>query len=90
MADAEPPTDADRVRRELFDARGRVTDDETHAVGGEIAELGPHGRSVRRTRFFLTRTELPWLPVGEAAFLLWVLAALLLIWASIGVILRVI
>ena len=33
-------------------------------------------------------SDLPWLPVGEAAFLLWVLAALVLIWACIGITLR--
>jgi hypothetical protein len=71
-----------------FDSHGRRTDDPAQAVGGEIAQLGPHGRPLRRTRFFLSRTELPWLPIGEAAFLLWVLAALLVVWASIGLVLQ--
>jgi hypothetical protein len=73
--------------RTYLDAQGRPTDDATQAVAGEIAEYGAHAR-LRRTRFFLDRTELPWLPVGEAAFLLWVLAALIVIWASIGIVLR--
>jgi hypothetical protein len=70
------------------DAAGRRTDDPEHAVSGEIAERDGHGRVLRRTRFFLDRAQLPWLPVGEAAFLLWVLAALVLIWACIGITLR--
>lgn len=69
-----------------MDAHGQDTDDSAHAVSGELAEKA-HGR-VHRTRTFLQRGELPWLPVGEAAFLLWVLAALLVIWASIGLLLR--
>ncbi|MFL6031137.1 MAG: hypothetical protein ACJ74D_14050 [Gaiellaceae bacterium] len=79
-------SDRSERSRVYFDAHGQETDDPTHAVSGELAEHA-HGR-LRRTRFFLQRSELPWLPVGEAAFLLWVLAALLVIWASIGLILR--
>jgi hypothetical protein len=70
-------------------AAGRTTDDPAQAVTGEIAEYDDHGRPLRRTRFFLDRSELPWLPVSESAFLLWVLAALLVIWAGIGVALRI-
>jgi hypothetical protein len=85
---SESSTESENRRVTRFDARGRPTDDPAEAVGGEVAEIGPHGHPVRRTRFFLTRAELPWLPVGEAAFLLWVLAALVLVWASIGVFVR--
>ena len=45
-----------------------------------------HGR-LRRTRFFLDRSDIPWLPVSEPAFLLWVLAGLILVWAGIGLVL---
>jgi hypothetical protein len=54
------------------DVDNRRTDDPEQAVGGEIAEYDIHGRNLRRTRFFLDRSEIPWLPVGESAFLLWV------------------
>ncbi len=77
-----------RTTRDYVDGAGRRTDDPEIAVSGEIAERDDHGRVLRRTRFFLDRAELPWLPVGEAAFLLWVLAALVVIWACIGIALR--
>jgi hypothetical protein len=70
------------------DAAGRRTDDPAQAASGEIAEHDRHGRVLRRTRFFLDRSELPWLPVSEPAFLLWVLAGLVLVWACIGIVLR--
>ena len=69
------------------DTDNRRTDDPDQAVGGEIAEYDGHGRVLRRTRFFLDRSEIPWLPVGESAFLLWVAAALVLVWVCIGVVL---
>lgn len=69
------------------DASGRATEDAAHAVSGVIAEYDDHGRPLRRTRFFLGRSELPWLPVGEPAFLVWVLAGLFLIWVCIGLLL---
>jgi hypothetical protein len=71
------------------DRDGRRTDDPAKAVGGEVAEYDPHDRVFRRTRFFLDRAELPWLPVREAAFLLWVLAALVVVWVCIAIALRV-
>jgi hypothetical protein len=81
--------DGPRRTRSYLDAEGRATDDPAQAVSGEVAERDAHGRVLRRTRFFLDRSELPWrLPVGEAAFLLWVLTALVLIWACIGIALR--
>ena len=52
-----------------------------------MVEYDSVGEVRRRTRFFLSEKEIPWLPVSEAAFLLWVLAALILIWAVIGLIL---
>ena len=83
---ARSDTDGSERSRVYLDAHGQETGDPAHAVSGEFAE-DAHDR-LRRTRFFLQRAELPWLPVGEAAFLLWVLAALLVIWAYIGMVLR--
>jgi hypothetical protein len=70
------------------DAEGRATDDPAAAVHGEIVEFDAHGQPRRRTRFFLAERELPWLPVGEAAFLIWVLVALMLVWLAVGLVLR--
>jgi hypothetical protein len=39
----------------------------------------------RRIWFRVEEVEIRWLPVGEAAFLLWVLAALLVAWVLVGV-----
>ena len=69
------------------DAEGLPTSDPAAAVRGEMVEYDSVGEVRRRTRFFLSEKEIPWLPVSEAAFLLWVLAALVLIWAVIGLIL---
>jgi hypothetical protein len=75
----------ERRRRIVYlDADGRPTDDSAKAVRGEVVEYDAHGRPARRARFFLDRSELPWLPVSEPAFLLWVLAALFVIWLAIG------
>ena len=85
-----PPVPGPARSTTYVDADGRPTDDPEAAVGGEIAEYDVHGRLFRRTRFFLTQRELPWLPVGELAFLLWVLAALMVIWLVVGLVLRLI
>lgn len=69
-----------------LDAAGRRTDDPAEAVQGEVVEYGAH-QPVRRTRFFLSRSDLPWLPVSEPAFLLWVLAFLLIVWVAVGLVL---
>jgi hypothetical protein len=69
------------------DAEGQATEDPAAAVSGEIVEYDAHGRPRRRTRFFLDERELPWLPVSEPAFLLWILIALMVIWLVIGVVL---
>jgi hypothetical protein len=71
-----------------LDREGRRTDDPEQAVSGEVAEYDAHDRLLRRTRFFLDRAELPWLPVSEASFLLWVLAVLVVVWVCIAVVLR--
>jgi hypothetical protein len=69
------------------DAEGLPTDDPAAAVHGEMVEYDAGGEVRRRTRFFLSEKEIPWLPVSEAAFLLWVLVALVLIWAAVGLVL---
>jgi hypothetical protein len=79
-----PRTRSDRQDLVLRDAAGRPTTNPADAASGEVIELRKHG-GVRRRGFFLTREELPWLPVGESAFLLWVFAALLLTWVVIGI-----
>jgi hypothetical protein len=38
----------------------------------------------RRIWFRVEQVEISWLPVGEAAFLLWVLVLLLGVWLGIG------
>lgn len=66
------------------DGEGQPTSDPAAAVNGEVIELDADGRPARRFRFFLQREELPWLPVSEPAFLLWVLAALVIVWVAIA------
>ena len=63
------------------------TDDPAAAVHGEMVEHDAGGEVRRRTRFFLSEQEIPWLPVNEAAFLAWVLVALILIWALVALLL---
>jgi hypothetical protein len=86
MARVEPEPVPAAVRT-YVDAEGLPTDDPETAVRGEIAEYDAHGRLRRRTRFFLAEREIPWLPVSEPAFLLWVLVALMLVWLAIGLVL---
>jgi hypothetical protein len=38
----------------------------------------------RRYWFHVEEVEISWLPVGESAFLLWVLVLLLAVWLGIG------
>jgi hypothetical protein len=83
---AKPPR---RTAARFFDADGLPTDDPAAAVGGEIVEYGDHGRLRRRTSFFLASRDMPRrIPVGEPAFLLWVLAGLMLVWIVIGLVLH--
>ena len=63
-----------------LDAEGNRTDDPSKAVGGEILEPAGNGRVAKRTWFHIQEVELKWLPVSEAAFLLWVLALLVFAW----------
>jgi hypothetical protein len=69
------------------DAEGRAIDDPAAAVEGEIVDYDAHGRPVTRTRFFLRERQLPWLPISEPAFLLWVLVVLLGVWVAIALVL---
>ena len=41
-------------------------------------------KPARRTWFRIEEVEIRWLPVGEVAFLLWVLILLLAVWLGIG------
>jgi len=43
-------------------------------------------RTPKRTWFLMREVELDWLPVSEAAFLLWVLALLLLAWLVVALV----
>lgn len=78
-------SEAPRPARSLVDADGKPTEDPRRAVRGEFVEYDPKSRKARRTWFRLEQVEVKWLPVGEAAFLLWVLALLLIAWLGIGV-----
>ena len=82
---ARRPTPARAVA--YTDADGRATDDPAAAVAGEIVDYDAHGTPTRRTRFFLSERELPWLPISEPAFLLWVLVILMAVWVVIGLVL---
>lgn len=84
------PTAEREPRVAYTDAEGHPTDDPAAAVAGEITEFDAHGRPRRRTRFFLDDEALPWLPVSEPAFLLWVLVALVVGWLLLGLILGLI
>ena len=80
-----PATDRRKVR--YVDAEGQPTLHAAKAVEGEIVEYDAHGEPARRTKFFLDRADLPWLPVSEPAFLLWVLVGLFIVWLAIGFVL---
>jgi len=72
-----------------LDAEGNRTADPGKAVGGEILERAGDGRTRKRTWFRVEEVELSWLPVSEAAFLLWVLALLVFAWLVAALILFV-
>ena len=77
-------TSARSYKAVLVDADGNRTEDPAQAVGGELVELDGADRPTRRTWFLASEAEVKWLPVGEAAFLLWVLALLISVWLAIG------
>jgi hypothetical protein len=68
----------------LIDAQGQPTDDVHRAVAGELVVCDAESKRARRAWFRLEQVEISWLPVGEAAFLLWVLVLLLAVWLGIG------
>jgi hypothetical protein len=55
---------------------------------GELVER-PDAREGRRFWFHVEDVELKWLPVSETAFLLWVLAGLVLVWLVVALVLLV-
>jgi hypothetical protein len=89
MARARDERAVSKRRRRIayVDAEGRPTLEAAKAVQGEVVEYDAHGEPARRTKFFLDRAELPWLPVSEPAFLLWVLVGLFVVWLVIGFVL---
>jgi hypothetical protein len=62
------------------DADGNRIESPAAAVSGEILEPAGQSPAKRRFWFRVEEVELDWLPISEAAFLLWVLAFLVLIW----------
>ena len=56
------------------------------AARGEILEP-PEAREGRRFWFQVEDVQLKWLPLGETAFLLWLLAALVLVWLVVALVL---
>lgn len=68
------------------DAEGQRTSDPGTAIRGEILEYDGEDHP-KRTWFFLQELEIKWLPMSEAAFLLWVLVLLFAVWVGIGVLL---
>ncbi len=83
--------DDTRQRRRVVafvDAAGKPTSAAAEATSGEIVEVGDETRPTRRTWFIFEEVEIPWLPVSEGAFLLWVLAFLVAVWIAIGIVLH--
>jgi hypothetical protein len=58
-------------------------------VAKKRAEILERPEARRRIWFHLEDVELKWLPVSETAFLLWVLAGLVLVWLSVALVLLV-
>jgi hypothetical protein len=77
----DPPEDDHSLVRRADDGDGAST------LAADTVR--PPKRALHRDKLFLEPGELPWLPVSEPAFLLWVLAALVLVWVGIAVALRV-
>jgi hypothetical protein len=77
--------EARRRGKSLVDADGMPTNDPRRAVAGEFVEYDPTSKRTRRTWFRLEEVEIKWLPIGERAFLLWVLAFMFVVWLAIGV-----
>jgi hypothetical protein len=89
VPDPRPQPGSDDRSARFRDHEAEGSDNPAAAVHGPVVEYDSQGRPVRRTRFFLAERELPWLPVSEPAFLLWVLAVFVVVWLGIGVFLKV-
>ena len=70
------------------DEDGNPVDNPAAAVGGEIVEHGDENRPGRRFWFRVVEVELPGLRISETAFLLWVLALLVVVWLVVALFLR--
>jgi hypothetical protein len=70
------------------DAEGNPVDNPAAAVGGEVIEHGDEKRPGRRFWFRVVEVELPGLRISESAFLLWVLALLVLVWVVVALLLH--
>lgn len=88
MPEARPQRSSDDRSARYGDHEADASENPAAAVRVPIVEYDSRGRPVRRTRFFLAERELPWLPVSEPAFLLWVLAVFVVVWLFIGVFLK--
>jgi hypothetical protein len=73
-----------RPATSLVDADGNPTYNLHRAVAGELVEYDARSKRTRCAWFRVEQVEIRWLPVSEAAFLLWVLALLLVVWLGIG------
>ena len=82
------PESGSKAPTQYVDHEGHPTDNPAAAVSGRLIEYEARGRPRRRTRFLMAERELPWLPVSEAAFLLWVFALFVVLWLLIGVFLQ--
>jgi hypothetical protein len=83
--DGEAPRKVVRVEWEPEPAAAPV---ERLSVRGDILEEDEDGERRRLGWFRLEQADLPWLPMRESAFLLWVLVLLVLVWIVIGLVLR--
>jgi hypothetical protein len=88
VPEAPPQPGSDDRSARYSGHEAEASDNPAAAVSVPVAEYDSRGRPVRRTRFFLAERELPWLPVSEPAFLLWVLAVFVVVWLFIGVFLK--
>jgi hypothetical protein len=88
VPDPHPQPGSDDRSPRFRDHEAEGSDNPAAAVHGPVVEYDSQGRPVRRTRFFLAERELPWLPVSEPAFLLWVLAVFVVVWSFIGLFLK--
>jgi len=76
-----------RKRTVYRDADGNPTETPADAVQGEIVEEGLGDAAARRTWFRVEEVELKRLRLTETAFLLWVLAGLVLAWLVVALLL---